>query len=70
MELTLDVIKDDHYRSVNVLHAVQWAVDAWKHGFKPSTLVYCFQHSQVKVYGPVPKPVEEDDDINEVEKEI
>ena len=42
----------DPYRTINVLHAARWVVDAWKHGFTASTLVHCFQHSQVKVYGP------------------
>ena len=35
---------------------------------KPSTLVRCFQRSQVKVYGPAPIAV--DSDVAEVEEEI
>jgi len=68
VESTPEVVKDDPYRTVNVLHAARWAVDAWKHGVKPSTLVHCFQRSKVKVHGPAPMDV--DTGLAEVEEEI
>lgn len=37
-----EAIKDDPYRTVNVLDAAQWAVDAWKHDVKESTLAHFF----------------------------
>jgi hypothetical protein len=37
------------YSEINILHAARWAVDAWKHGVKPSTLENCFRKSTIKV---------------------
>lgn len=37
---------------INILQAIQWAVEAWNNDIKPSTIFNCFTKSSVKLFEP------------------
>lgn len=62
VDTEVDLVSAEPYATINVLHAICWAVEAWKVGVKASTLEHCFSRSQVKMHGPAPQQPLEDND--------
>ncbi|RPB27751.1 hypothetical protein L211DRAFT_845769 [Terfezia boudieri ATCC MYA-4762] len=66
----VNLIGDEPYAKIDVLHAIHWAVEAWKVEAKCSIFEHCFSQSQVKIHGPAPQQPLEVNDPENPEEEI